>query len=63
MRKASSLEQAKLQAFCSFGRGLESVSLSVGPLNVATRPLKTTSEKDPHLSCVVFHMVAELSQL
>ena len=36
---------------------LESVSLSVGPLNVVTRPrlwLKTTSEKGPHLSCVVF---------
>ena len=36
---------------------LESVSLSIGPLNVVTRPrlwLKTTSEKGPHLSCVVF---------
>ena len=36
---------------------LESVSLSVGPLDVVTRPrlwLKTTSEKGPHLSCVVF---------
>ena len=32
-------------------------SLSVGPLDVVTRPrlwLKTTSEKGPHLSCVVF---------
>ena len=36
---------------------LESVSLSVGPLDVVTRPrlwLKTTSEKGPHLSRVVF---------
>ena len=36
---------------------LESVSLSIGPLNVVTRPrlwLKTTSETGPHLSCVVF---------
>ena len=40
---------------------LESVSLSVGPLNVVTRPrlwLKTTSEKGPHLSCVVFTLMS-----